>query len=91
LRANHHSCEQNGKITEGEYKILFWREKHYSWREMWRGGCTGNISTGSVQQFLAQTLHFYVMHQFSMGCISTVRYAANIKGTTGLAIWGAPG
>lgn len=39
LRVNENSCEQNGKITEGEHKILFWKEKHYSLREMWRGGC----------------------------------------------------
>lgn len=54
----------------------------------------GNISIGSAQQFLAQMLHFHMMHQFSVGCISTVRHAANIKGTTGrlyggtgLTIW----
>lgn len=88
LRVNERSCEQNGKITEGEHKILFWREKHYSLREMWRGGCTGNISTGLVQQFLAQMLHFHVMHQFSVGCISTARHAAIIKGSTGLTVWG---
>jgi hypothetical protein len=32
LRANQQSCEQNGKITEVEHNILFWREKHYSLR-----------------------------------------------------------
>jgi hypothetical protein len=46
------------------------------------------FSMASVEQFLAPTLHFYVMCQFSVGCISTVRHAANIKGKTGLAICG---